>query len=402
VDVIDEYGCMVRSYYFTVNTAASDPPSICIVTVDSATGKNLVVWERPVSNLIDSYYVYKETIQSDLYELIGKLGYNDLSVFLDTNSNPAVKADRYRISIIDSCGIESALSPPHKTMHLTINKGINGENNLIWDHYVGFAFNSYKILRGNSPGSLRPVALIQNNLTSYSDINPPAGLLFYQVVVVKPDPCYPDILRAQTSAGPYSQSVSNLKDYSTITQYYLSVYPSEKTIPRLNNSSATFTIYTNLTNWTAYGTETWFTVINDMANKSLIVTVTENTDQNPRYGFIVLNAPELKDSIMITIIQTGTIGIKPQGHNLNTLEIYPNPFYGYTNISYNLNSTGNVRADVFDLYGRYITTLADQRQTPGTYNLKFSASELGCTEGVYYLRLRVDGFEYVRKMVELK
>jgi hypothetical protein len=249
---------------------------------------------------------------------------------------------------------------------------------------------------------MRALALIQNNLTSYSDINPPLGLLFYQVVVVKPDPCDANIFRAQTSGGPYSQSVSNLKDYSTIQSHYLSVYPSEQTIPRLNNSSANFTIYTNLSTWSAYGTESWFTVINDIANKTLLVSVTENTDPNPRYGFVVLKAPEITDSIVITIIQTGTISIKPQGNNLTAFEVYPNPYSGYTNIQYSLNTSGHVSADVFDLYGKLVTKLADQVQTPGSYHLQFSAAQFGCPEGVYYLRIRVDGFEYVKKLVELK
>ena len=47
---------------------------------------------------IDSFYVYKESNVSNIYTKIGATDYNDLAVFIDINSNPAVQAYRYKIS----------------------------------------------------------------------------------------------------------------------------------------------------------------------------------------------------------------------------------------------------------------------------------------------------------------
>jgi hypothetical protein len=407
VTVTDQYGCKVQSYEFTVNAAAMDAPTICIVTVDSILGKNLIVWERPVTSIIDSYYVYKESTTAGKYLLIGKTAYNDLSIFLDTTSDPRVKADRYRITFIDTCGVESAPSPPHKTMHLTINKGINGENNLIWDHYEGFTFNTYEIYRGSNPGNMRPIALIQNSLTSYSDINPPSGLLFYQVSVVKPDPCYPDILRAQTQSGPYSQSVSNIKDYSAGEKLYLSAYPTELYISKEKNSSNVVTVYTNLMqDWVAYVTETWLEIVPDKANHAVIVYANaDNTAENPRSGLLVIKSSDSDttqtDSMVVLVFQRGTVGISNQFNSKINLDVYPNPYVNATNIEFELSNPTTVNLSVYDLYGKPVAQLLSGEHKPGKYNLRFSAAEHGRAYGIYYLVLEANGQRTVKKLIEL-
>jgi hypothetical protein len=401
VIVTDHYGCKVKSYDYTVNAAAMEPPSICLVTVDSLSGKNLIVWERPATTVIDSYYIYKESTQAGIYNLIGKLGYNDLSVFLDTNSNPTVKADRYRISIIDTCGIESAPSQVHKTMHLTINKGINGENNLIWDYYEGFTFSTYKILRGTNPGNMRTIALIQNNLTSYSDINPPMGLLFYQVVVVKPDPCYPAIFRAQTSSGPYSQSASNLKDYSTIGKDYLSAYPSELYIAKEKNSTNSFTVFTSLTTWSAYATEKWIDVIADLANKSIVIIAnSDNTDPNPRVSSLIIKYSPV-DSLIVMVIQKGTVGIADHFNKGISANVYPNPFTRSTNIEYELTRSTKVNIAVYDMFGKLVSPLCNEKQQAGKHLIQFSTDDSGYTEGIYFIIFEADGIRTVKKLIRI-
>ncbi|NJK98255.1 MAG: hypothetical protein HC905_28090 [Bacteroidales bacterium] len=45
-------------------------PSICLVSVDIA-NKNMIYWENPESVLIDSFFIYKETNITGIYEKIG-------------------------------------------------------------------------------------------------------------------------------------------------------------------------------------------------------------------------------------------------------------------------------------------------------------------------------------------
>ncbi|MCH8903549.1 MAG: hypothetical protein IIA45_06520, partial [Bacteroidetes bacterium] len=69
-------------------------PEICLVTVDTATNKNLVVWEKPAVNNIASYNIYKEGTQAGVYFLAGNVPYASVSTFLDTLADPAQRSWR--------------------------------------------------------------------------------------------------------------------------------------------------------------------------------------------------------------------------------------------------------------------------------------------------------------------
>lgn len=181
-------------------------PAICIVSVDDAANKNQVIWDRPVSNSIASYKIYKETYESGNYELIGTQNYSDGNTFADANSQPDVKAERYKVSAVDALGNETELSTPHKTIHLSINKGTGTNINLIWDGYEGFEFASYNIYRGTSINDLALLVQVQSNLNSYTDVNAPTGDVFYQVEVINPNDCSNGGLKSK----PWKSSKSNI------------------------------------------------------------------------------------------------------------------------------------------------------------------------------------------------
>ena len=166
-------------------------PNICIVGIDS-TNKNIVVWEKPVSTSIDSFYIYKETNVTNVYQKISAVNFNDYSVYLDTSSYPNIQSNKYKISIKDVCGFESDKSSFHKTMHLSINQGQNNVWNLIWESYEGFTVSTYYIYRGTNQIDLQLIGTSSASNTQYSDFSAPAGYVYYQIEVVSPYDCNPE------------------------------------------------------------------------------------------------------------------------------------------------------------------------------------------------------------------
>ncbi len=67
------------------------------------------------------------------------------------------------------------------------------------------------------------------------------------------------------------------------------------------------------------------------------------------------------------------------------LQIYPNPFNPSAVISYRIPAPGDVRLSVFDLLGREVRRLVDERRAPGTYEARFDGS--GLAGGFYFCRL---------------
>lgn len=195
---------------------------ICAVGVQN--GNNKIAWEKPISNSIDSFNVYKESSQAGLYDLIGSTNYADSGLFTDINSNPNIQSYRYKISSVDTCGNESPLSPEHKTIHLTINQGVGQDWNLIWNHYEGYNFTTYNIYRGTNPNNLTLLTSIQSTLNSYTDQTAPAGVVYYQIEAINPNGCDPQ------KAVNYASSKSNIANTETsgINELApkISVYPN--------------------------------------------------------------------------------------------------------------------------------------------------------------------------------
>ena len=79
---------------------------------------------------------------------------------------------------------------------------------------------------------------------------------------------------------------------------------------------------------------------------------------------------------------------------------YPNPFYGETNIRFNLAHRQNVKLSVFDSSGKEVRVLMNESLSPGEYNVPFSAEKL--SGGIYYYQLQAGELTSTRKMILLR
>ena len=79
---------------------------------------------------------------------------------------------------------------------------------------------------------------------------------------------------------------------------------------------------------------------------------------------------------------------------------FPNPFNPCSDIRFQISESGMTRLAVYDLLGREITVLVNEKKTPGNYEVRFDAS--GLASGVYMYRLITGAFVHARTMVILK
>ncbi|MCX6160250.1 MAG: T9SS type A sorting domain-containing protein [Ignavibacteriae bacterium] len=99
------------------------------------------------------------------------------------------------------------------------------------------------------------------------------------------------------------------------------------------------------------------------------------------------------DIINVQNISTET----PAGFSLQ--QNYPNPFNPVTRIRYDLPSAGVVRLAVYDVMGREVETLVNERQAAGSYEATFDGSRFA--SGVYFYRL-TEGFGETKRMTLIK
>jgi hypothetical protein len=231
VAVTDDNGCTATSEIIQLgaSTLIPDTASICVVSVEN--NHNLIVWEVMDNPNVESYRVYRENNYANVFELLATVPATQTNAYLDTTANPSVRAYRYKLTAMDVCYGETPMSDFHKTVHLTINQGLNNSWNLIWTPYEGMEFPSYRLYRGTNPDTLDLIATMPSTLTSMTDFEAPEGPLFYQIEMVMDGSCQL-FIRDNTS---YTSARSNIVYNGAVgitnseTTANLTLYPNPTT-----------------------------------------------------------------------------------------------------------------------------------------------------------------------------
>jgi hypothetical protein len=227
---VDSEECLIRisdSYAYSASDTSEvfsifpfPETPICMVSVDSLTNYNVIIWEKPASNMIADFLVYRETDEANVYEAIDMVSYESTPMVTDLGTNPAIRPYRYKLGFIDTENRVFPLSDYHQTMHLTISQGVSGAWNLIWSSYIGFDYSSYKILRQSASGNYEQIANVSASFNSYTDFNAPAGVVSYMIKVEHPSGCNPalgmdDFSSIFSNVAPTGSTVSINENFET-------------------------------------------------------------------------------------------------------------------------------------------------------------------------------------------
>ncbi len=118
-------------------------------------------------------------------------------------------------------------------------------------------------------------------------------------------------------------------------------------------------------------------------------------------------------STNFTYIPVGIKGTKPESIPTKFVleQNYPNPFNPSTTIKYTIPGSNmshtvpvQVKLKVYDILGREVATLVNEKQNPGSYQIKFDAVAPtgGLSSGMYFYRLTAGKFSQTKKMILLK
>jgi hypothetical protein len=105
---------------------------------------------------------------------------------------------------------------------------------------------------------------------------------------------------------------------------------------------------------------------------------------------LVVGDPELVEEAAETL---------PQPFAL--LPNYPNPFNPATRLVFTTPRSGVVTVELYDVAGRLVRTLVDEVRPAGRHEVLWNGvddSGRALSSGVYFARMRADGFEQTRKM----
>lgn len=165
----DVWNPAVKKSYDVEVVGAGWQPQLAQVTV--ADGHNVLEWNAgqalpDASIFTGKVNVYRETNVADSYEKIGEIALEN-GRFVDTDSRPDVKSNRYMITLPTVYGVESAPSRVHASVHLMVNKGMGNDINLHWTPYEGAEISQYMIFAGATPDNMQVVETLSGYSRSY-------------------------------------------------------------------------------------------------------------------------------------------------------------------------------------------------------------------------------------------
>lgn len=84
---------------------------------------------------------------------------------------------------------------------------------------------------------------------------------------------------------------------------------------------------------------------------------------------------------------------------------YPNPFRAHTNIKYSLPTESKVSLSIFDISGRLIRTLVNQKQSAGIYSIFWDGKDKqrkSVSSGVYFYHLKTDNHQTTNRAIMIR
>jgi hypothetical protein len=104
---------------------------------------------------------------------------------------------------------------------------------------------------------------------------------------------------------------------------------------------------------------------------------------------------------MRKLVVTGVASENENGPTTYSLsQSYPNPLNPSTTIKYELPKSSMMTLRVYDMLGREVSVLVDERKDAGVHEVKFDGTNLA--SGVYFYRLHAGDFTQTKQLLLLR
>jgi len=123
------------------------------------------------------------------------------------------------------------------------------------------------------------------------------------------------------------------------------------------------------------------------------------------FAFETIGTESVRDKLISNALDffegiSSVPGNEPLPKRVTLFQNYPNPFNPSSEIRYQIPEFGYVRLAAYDLLGREVAVLMNERQEPGSYSVRFDGS--GLAGGTYFVRLQAGAVTQTIKMLLLK
>ncbi|MDZ4667409.1 MAG: T9SS type A sorting domain-containing protein [bacterium] len=152
-------------------SAKENNEQICLVTVDSVSGKNRVFYNKTAGLGTGTYQIYAAQNTTAIPILIATNTFDSNPIFIDNVSLglPIGEAYYYTIKALDSCANASKISTAHRPVIL-LGSGLATKVTLNWNAYIGITtVIGYKVYRSINGAPYTVIAQVGSGMFSWVD-----------------------------------------------------------------------------------------------------------------------------------------------------------------------------------------------------------------------------------------
>jgi ligand-binding sensor domain-containing protein len=166
-----------------------------------------------------------------------------------------------------------------------------------------------------------------------------------------------------------------------IYAWAMAINPTNQHLFVGNGSNGVFRSTDNGNSWSAYNT--------NLTNTNVQSLAVDNV------GYLWMGTRT--SGVFRTTYSTPVAEEKNTQLNFSLSQNYPNPFNPTTTIRFEVPVSGFVSLKIFDLLGREVTTLLDEKKDVGSYEVTLDGRNL--SSGVYFYRLQSGEFVQTKKLI---
>jgi len=130
------------------------------------------------------------------------------------------------------------------------------------------------------------------------------------------------------------------------------------------------------------------------------------------FPFELLEDKNIRQEIFVKIMEYFDITTAITGNpvlaipkNVSLLGNYPNPFNPSTKIVFKINNSSHVKLEIFDIYGKSVKLLSENRFAPGIHHFLWNGQNKNgesVSTGIYILKMTASGQVFSKKIMLLR
>ncbi len=358
------YNLQVDEGIFTGQTVAHSPDSV-VVTYDCNYCGNILAYKRKsyLSIAYDKIYLKNQT---GSYDSIGFVPAASPSFFVDNDSMIFYETRNYKVSSVDSSGIESLLSDFINSTYLNISTSDGINHTLNWENYSYSLSDPQIITKVNSLcGNSVIYDAVPYNYNMYDDVDSTIGCSGYQIFTIMDSPIN------IAGYGIIDTIKSNFASYCTSSI----LNPEAGFDAQIISGSSALNI--QFTDTSKAGIINWFWDFGDGSTSTL---------QNPVHAYsslgnynVSLTVSNCYDTDVITRQIPNSVAIEDFMFGQD-FSILPNPTNGDIQIKFGKDFSKNAIIEIYSITGK-MKLKQTLNSNPQNVDLKF------LSRGIYFYKI---------------